>query len=423
MGGLTKVFSSTIIGSKINCLRFNKTGGSMKISNRAKEIQESPIRKLVGIANETKKKGRHVYHLNIGQPDIHTPDAFYKNINEFADKVLSYGPSDGLPELKEAMIDYFSRYDILLEPANILITCGGSEAISFAFAAIGDAGDEIIIPEPFYTNYNGFATFSQLKVVPVETKAEEGFHLPDMSQIEAKITGKTRAILINSPNNPTGTVFTKDEITGLAELAKKHDLFLLADEVYKEFIYDGKKHFSILELKGMEDHTIVMDSISKRYSACGARIGAVISKNKEVVQSILKFAQARLCPPTLGQIGAIGAYRLPPDYFKKVLAEYQKRRDILFDILTSNKGIILRKPKGAFYIMAKLPIDDSDEFAKWMLGEFDVNGETVMVAPGAGFYSTPGKGKQEVRIAYVLETRKLEIAGKIILEAIKAYHS
>lgn len=395
----------------------------MNISNRAKEIQESPIRKLAGIANETKKKGKHVYHLNIGQPDIHTPEAFYKNINEFADKVLSYGPSDGLPELKEAMIAYFSRYYIFLVPDNILITCGGSEAISFAFGAIGDAGNEIIIPEPFYTNYNGFATFAQLKVVPVETKAEEGFHLPDMSQIEAKITSKTRAILINSPNNPTGTVFTKEEITRLAELAKKYDLFLLADEVYKEFTYDGEKHFSILELKGMEDHTIVMDSVSKRYSACGARIGAVISKNKEIIQSILKFAQARLCPPTLEQIGAIGAYRLSPDYFKEVLAEYQKRRDILFDILTSNRDIILRKPNGAFYIMAKLPIDDSDKFAKWMLGEFDVNGETVMVAPGAGFYSTPGKGKQEVRIAYVLETQKLEIAAKIILEAIKAYHS
>ena len=395
----------------------------MKISNRAREIQESPIRKLAGVAIETKKKGRQVYHLNIGQPDIQTPAAFYKNINEYADKVLSYGPSDGLPELKQAMIDYFSRYEISLEPGNILITCGGSEAISFAFAAIADAGDEIIIPEPFYTNYNGFATYLQLKVVPVETKAEEGFHLPPISQIEAKITGKTRAILINSPNNPTGTVFTKDEITALAELAKKHDLFLLADEVYKEFTYDGEKHFSILELKGMEERTIVMDSVSKRYSACGARVGAVISKNNEVMRVILKFAQARLCPPTLGQIGAIGAYRLPPDYFKEVLAEYQKRRDILFDILTTDKDIILRKPKGAFYIMVKLPIDDSDEFARWMLAEFEVKGETVMVAPGAGFYSTPGKGKQEVRIAYVLEIQKLETAAKILLKAIKAYSS
>lgn len=395
----------------------------MKLSTRAKEIQESPIRKLAGIANETKKKGTHVYHLNIGQPDIHTPAAFYKNINEFSGKVLSYGPSDGLPELKEAMIDYFSRYDIHLEPGNILVTCGGSEAISFAFAVIGDAGDEIIVPEPFYTNYNGYATLANLKIVPVETKAEEGFHLPDLSMIEAKITAKTRGILINSPNNPTGTVFTAEEITGLAQLAKKHDLFLLADEVYKEFTYDGQKHFSILELKGMEDRTIVMDSISKRYSVCGARIGAVISRNKEVMQSILKFGQARLCPPTLEQIGAIGAYRLPQDYFKDILLEYQKRRDLLFQVLTSNPDIVLRKPKGAFYIMAKLPIDDSDEFARWMLGEFDVNKETVMVAPGGGFYSTPGKGKQEARIAYVLESQKLKTAAEIILKAVDAYRS
>jgi aspartate aminotransferase len=395
----------------------------MKLSIRAKEIQESPIRKLAGIANNTKKKGIHIYHLNIGQPDIQTPEAFFANIKEYGDKVLSYGPSDGLPELKQAMIEYFSRYDIHLQPGNILITCGGSEAISFAFSAIGDTGDEIIVPEPFYTNYNGYATITHLKMVPVETKAEDGFHLPDISEIEAKITNKTRAILINSPNNPTGTVLTKDEINSLAQLVKKHNLFLLADEVYKEFTYDGEKHFSILELKGMEEHVIVMDSISKRYSACGARIGAVISKNKELMTAILKFAQARLCPPTLDQIGAIGAYQLPHEYFKKSQEEYQKRRNLLFDILTTNKDIILRKPEGAFYIMAKLPIDDSDEFARWMLEEFNVNGETVMVAPGAGFYSTPGKGKQEVRIAYVLESKKLKTASEIILQAIETYNS
>jgi len=394
----------------------------MKLSKRAQEIQESPIRKLAGVANQAKNKGIKVYHLNIGQPDIQTPDSYYNNIKNFSDKVLSYGPSDGLPELKSAMIDYFSRYEIQLEPENILITCGGSEAILFAFGAIGDTGDEIIVPEPFYTNYNGYATFSNLKIVPVATKAEEGFHLPPLDEIEAKINSKTRAILINSPNNPTGTVFTKEEITGLAQLAKKHDLYLLADEVYKEFTYDGEKHFSILELEGMEDRTIVMDSISKRYSACGARIGAVISRNRELMQAILKFAQARLCPPTLGQIGAIGAYRLPQEYFKEILSEYQRRRDVLFEILTSNNEIILRKPKGAFYLMAKLPVDDSDEFAKWMLGDYNKNGETVMVAPGAGFYSTPGKGKQEVRIAYVLEEKKLKTAAEIILDALQSYN-
>lgn len=395
----------------------------MQISKRAIETQESPIRKLAGVANEAKKRGTHVYHLNIGQPDIATPEVFYKQVKEFSDNVLSYGPSDGLPELKEAMCQYFSNYNIDLVPENIVIATGGSEAISFTFNVIADPGDEIIIPEPFYTNYNGYASVSNLKIVPVETLAEKGFHLPPISEIESKITPKTKGILINSPNNPTGTVFSKDEITQLGELAKKHNLFLIADEVYKEFTYDGEKHFSILELKGLEDRAIVVDSISKRYSACGARIGAVICRNKEVTQSILKFAQARLCPPTLEQIGAIGAYRLPLDFFTDILAEYQKRRDILCNILTSHKEIVLQKPKGAFYIMAKLPVDDSDKFAKWMLGDFDVNGETVMVAPGAGFYSTPGKGKQEVRIAYVLETAKLEKAGKIILQAIEKYNS
>ncbi len=394
----------------------------MKLSKRANDIQESPIRKLAPIATAAKAKGTHIYHLNIGQPDIDTPEAFMQNVRDYSEKVLAYGPSDGLPELKDAMIQYFSNYNISLNPENIVITVGGSEAVSFAFKVIADQGDEIIVPEPFYTNYNGYSTLAGLSLVPVETVAENGFHLPDIAEIEKKITKKTRAILICSPNNPTGTVFTEEEIRGLGELAKKHDLFLVADEVYKEFTYDGQKHFSILELEGLEDRVIVMDSISKRYSACGARVGAVISRNNDVTQAVLKFAQARLCPATLEQIGAVGAYKLPMSYFADILAEYQKRRDILCDILTSNKDIVLRKPKGAFYIMAKLPVDDSDEFAKWMLGNFDVDGETVMVAPGAGFYSTPGKGKQEVRMAYVLETKKLEKAANIVLKAIEAYN-
>lgn len=395
----------------------------MQISKRAIETQESPIRKLAGVANEAKKRGTHVYHLNIGQPDIPTPEIFYKRIKEYSESVLCYGPSDGLPELKEAMCQYFSHYNIALKPENIVVTTGGSEAISFTFNVIADPGDEIIIPEPFYTNYNGYASVSNVKIVPVETLAEKGFHLPAISEIEKKITPRTKGILINSPNNPTGTVLTKDETSQLGELVKKHNLFLIADEVYKEFTYDGQKHFSILELEGLEDRVIVVDSISKRYSACGARIGAVISRNREIIQSVLKFAQARLCPPTLEQIGAIGAYRLPITFFKDILLEYQKRRDILYKILTSNQEIVLQKPRGAFYIMARLPVDDSDQFSRWMLGDFEVNGETVMVAPGAGFYSTPGKGKQEVRIAYVLETAKLEKAGKILLQAIEKYNS
>jgi aspartate aminotransferase len=394
----------------------------MDISDRARECQESPIRKLAGFSNDAKARGVHIYHLNIGQPDIPTPEAFYKNINDFSGKVLAYGPSAGLPELKEAMIDYFAHYNIPLEKEHICITVGGSEAVSFAFAVIADNGDEVIVPEPFYTNYNGFATLTGVKLVPVVTEAETGFHLPDTSEIEQKITNRTRAILICSPNNPTGTVFTEEEIRRLGHLAKEYNLFLVADEVYKEFTYDGEKHFSILELEGLADRVIVMDSISKRYSACGARIGAVMSRNTDVMQSILKFAQARLCPATLDQVGAIGAYRLPMDYFKDIKKEYQERRDILCDILTTNKDIVLRKPKGAFYIMAKLPVDDSDNFARWMLESFNVDQETVMVAPGAGFYSTPGKGKQEVRMAYVLETHKLEKAAKIFLQGIEKYN-
>jgi len=395
----------------------------MNISKRAIETQESPIRKLAGVAVETKKRGIRVYHLNIGQPDIDTPDVYYKNIHNYTEKVLSYGPSDGLPELKTAMCSYFSRFNIQLEPWNINITCGGSEAISFAFSVIADVGDEVIIPEPYYTNYNGYASLAGLKVIPLETKAEQGFHLPSRQEIESKITPRTKAILVCSPNNPTGTVFTKEEITMLGEIALQRNLFLIADEVYKEFTYDGLKHFSLLELKGLEDRVIVVDSISKRYSACGARIGALISRNKTVMAAVLKFAQARLCPPTLEQIGAIAAYNLPANFFDPILEEYRKRRDVMCEALVGNKDIVLRKPTGAFYIMAKLPIDDSDEFARWMLEEFNDNGETVMVAPGAGFYGTPGKGKQEIRIAYVLETQKLKRAGEILLKAINAYNS
>lgn len=393
----------------------------MDISKRAREIQESPIRKLAAIATETKKRGTHIYHLNIGQPDIDTPPAFFEQITEKHSKVLAYGPSDGLEELKESMIDYFLRFQIKLEKHNICVTTAGSEAILFAFNAIADPGDEIVVPEPFYTNYNGFATLASLKLVPITTLAENGFHLPDMAEIEKRITPRTRALMICSPNNPTGTVFTQREIEQLGELAKKHDLFLIADEVYKEFTYDGSKHFSIMELPDMAERVIVADSVSKRYSACGARIGAVISRNGEIMKAILKFAQARLCPPTLEQLGAIGAYRLPADYFTDILLEYQKRRDILCDILTSHPGIVLQKPQGAFYIMAKLPINDSDDFARWMLESFQIDNETVMVAPGAGFYSTPGKGKDEIRIAYVLESEKLARAGKILLQAIDSY--
>ena len=393
----------------------------MNISQRAQNIQESPIRKLTAIANAAKKRGTTVYHLNIGQPDIHTPEVFYQKIYDYEEKVLSYGPSDGLEALKVAMVNYFAFFEIILEPKNIVIATGGSEAISFAFNAVGDPGDEGIVSEPFYTNYSGYASQCGLKIVPVTAKAENGFHLPAISEFEQKLSPRTRAVLLCSPNNPTGTVYTPDELRAIGDFARKHDLFLIADEVYKEFTYDGKVHFSVLQLSGLEDRVIVVDSISKRYSACGARIGAVISRNESVMKGITKFAQARLCPPTLEQVGAIGAYELPHDYFKEVMAEYQKRRDILYSILTSRQEIILQKPEGAFYIMAKLPIADGEIFARWLLNEFSDNNETVMIAPGEGFYKTPGRGKDEVRLAYVIETPKLERAARLLLLALDQF--
>ena len=393
----------------------------MKISKRARQVQESPIRKLAGIANETKKRGIRVYHLNIGQPDIQTPPEFFNEIRAFGEKVLAYGPSDGLDILKEAMIGYFSQYGINLGKTNIVVSTGGSEAVSFAFEVVADPGDEIIVPEPFYTNYNGYASLQNVKLAPVTTLAETGFHLPPISEFEKKINKKTRAILLCSPNNPTGTVYSEQEIRAIGELVKAHDLYLIADEVYKEFTYDGKTHFSVLQIAGLEDRVIMVDSISKRYSACGARVGAVVSRNADVMAAVLKFAQARLCPPTLEQVGAVGAYRLPLSYFKGVMDEYQRRRDILFSILTSHPKIVLQKPEGAFYIMAKLPVPDADAFARWLLAEFADNRETVMVAPGDGFYSTPGKGKDEVRLAYVLEAVKLERAGRLLLKALEQF--
>lgn len=393
----------------------------MTISQRAQHIQESPIRKLTALANAAKKAGRTVYHLNIGQPDIPTPPAFMERIVAYKEKVLSYGPSDGLEALKTAMIRYFEHFQIKLEVKNIVIATGGSEAISFAFNAVGDPGDEIIVSEPFYTNYSGYASQCGLKIVPVTAKAEDGFHLPPIAEFEQKLSPRTRAVLLCSPNNPTGTVYTADELKAIGEFVRKHDLFLIADEVYKEFTYDGKVHFSVLQLEGLEDRVIVVDSISKRYSACGARIGAVMSRNEEVMKGITKFAQARLCPPTLEQVGAIGAYDLPHNYFDGVMAEYQKRRDILCSALQSHPHIVLHKPEGAFYIMAKLPIQDGEIFARWLLNEFHDNGETVMVAPGEGFYKTPGRGKDEVRLAYVIEAAKLERAARLLLTALERF--
>ncbi len=393
----------------------------MIVSKRARSIQASPIRKLAAFAGAAKKRGVKVYHLNIGQPDIATPEAFMASVRNFSDPVLSYGPSDGLPELKETMVHYFARYGIALDQEQILITTGGSEAISFAFSVVADPGDEIIVFEPFYTNYNGYATLANVDLVPVTTLATEGFHLPADQEITSRITPRTRAILICSPNNPTGTVFSEEEIRRLGEIARNHNLYLIADEVYKEFTYDGLSHFSVLQLAGLEDRVIVVDSISKRFSACGARIGAVMSRNSEVMAAVMKFAQARLCPPTLEQAGAIGAYSMGAEYFDSIRVEYTKRRDILFSILTSRPDIVLCKPEGAFYLMAGLPVKDADHFATWLLNDFSDQNETVMLAPGNGFYSTAGRGQNEVRLAYVLDAPKLERAGQILLRALERY--
>ncbi len=395
----------------------------MNLSQRALTIQASPIRKLAPLMVEAKKKGISILHLNIGQPDIATPEAYWQALKNYQDPVLSYGPSDGLPELKQAIVSYFSRYDISIETADVLVTTGGSEAISFAFAAVGDFGDEVIVPEPFYTNYNGFATLAGLRVVPVTTRAEEGFRLPPIEVVEKAITPRTRAILVCSPNNPTGVIFTPDELAGLAGLAKKHGLFLIGDEVYKEFTYEGAKHTSLLQLEGVSDRVIVVDSISKRFSACGARVGALISRNRDVMEAALKFGQARLCPPTAEQVGAIAAYRMDPSYFDPIRLEYQTRRDTLLAGLTRSPDVILRKPQGAFYMIVKLPVKDTNDFARWLLTDWQVDGETVMVAPGDGFYATPGLGGNEIRVAYVLEADKLERAARILLQGMERYLS
>jgi aspartate aminotransferase len=396
----------------------------MRISQRAVAIQESPIRKLAPLAAKARKRGLSIYNLNIGQPDVATPPEFLRAVGGFNDKVLAYGPSDGLPELRAAMVDYFTRYEIALEPRDVLITNGGSEAILFAFNVVADDGEEIIIPEPFYTNYNGYAAMANLRIVPVRAHAEDGFHLPPSEAIEAAITPRTRALLVCSPNNPTGTVLAWEELERLAELAQRHDLFLIADEVYKEFTYDGRRHRSVLELPDVRDRVIVVDSISKRFSACGARVGAAISRNRDVMAAMLKFGQARLCPPTLEQLGAVAAYRLDESYFEAVRAEYQRRRDVLFEALTRDPGIVLRQPRGAFYMIVKMTgVEDSDAFAEWLLTDHAVDGHTVLVAPAGGFYATPGAGVDEVRMAYVLEVPKLERAAAVFLAGLERYRA
>ncbi len=393
----------------------------MHISKRGIEIQASPIRKLKPFAERAEERGIHVYYINIGQPDIPTPQPVWDALKNFNEEVLSYGPAQGFLELRQAIADYFVGFNIPLTYENVIITIGGSEAIYFSFSIVADPGEEIIIPEPFYTNYNGYAASANVKIVPLSLKVEDGFRLPPSEEIEARINPKTKAILLCSPNNPTGTVYSSEELERVIDIVEKHDLFLIADEVYKEFVYDGISHKSILEYEDIKDRVIVVDSISKRFSCCGARIGALVTRNKEVYQGALKFAQARLCPPSIEQKAALAAYRMGRDYFNPVREEYQKRRDILYEGFKEIPGIIMDKPQGAFYIIARLPINDSEHFVRWMLTDFHLDNETVMVAPAQGFYSSPGRGKDEVRIAYVLKEKDLRRAIVVFKEGLKKY--
>ena len=393
----------------------------MDISDRGRTIQASPIRKFKPYADNALKKGIKVYFLNIGDPDVPTPRPVMEAFHSFNDPVLAYGPAQGFLELRQAVADYFARYNIPLAANNVIITTGGSEAILFAFCVVGNPGDEIIIPEPFYTNYNGYASIASIKIVPLPLRVEDGFRLPPRAEIEAKITPRTKAILLCSPNNPMGTVYTEEELGRVAAIVKERGLFFIGDEVYKEFVYDGAVHKSILEFPDIEDRAIVVDSISKRFSCCGARIGAVITRNCEVFDAVLRFAQARLCPPSVEQKAALAAYQMGTDYFKPVREEYQRRRDVLYEGLKSIPGVVAYKPQGAFYITVKLPIKDCDHFVVWMLSEFNLNGETVMVAPASGFYATPGKGLNEVRLAYVIEVEKIKRGLEILRAGLAKY--
>jgi len=391
------------------------------ISKKGMAMPESPIRKLVPYAEEAVKKGRTIYQLNIGQPDIKTPAKALAAVKSNDIEVLSYSHSAGFESYRTKLAAYYQKNDIDVSAQDIIITTGGSEALLFAMGTIADADDEIIIPEPFYANYNGFATSSGVKVVPVQSNIEDSFALPAISEFEKLITPKTKAILICNPGNPTGYLYTKEEISQLAEIVKKHNLFLVADEVYREFAYDGAKHYSIMSIPGLEENAIMIDSVSKRYSMCGARIGCIASKNKEVMKTAMKFAQARLSPPTYAQIASEAALDTPQDYFDEVIEEYTSRRNTLIKGLEGIEGVIVANPKGAFYCIAQLPIDDAEDFAKWLLQSFHLNNETVMVAPAAGFYSTPDTGLNQVRIAYVLKEDDLKRAVEILKAALKEY--
>lgn len=392
-----------------------------KVSNKGVHMPASPIRKLVPYAEAAKKLGRKIYHLNIGQPDIETPEVMMDAIRNTDIKILEYSHSAGFESYRKKLAGYYSGFNINIDHQDIMITTGGSEAIEIAMMTCFNEGDEIIIPEPFYANYNGFSCAADVKVVPVKSYIETGFALPPISDFEKLITPKTKGIMICNPGNPTGYLYSKEELESLKQLVIKYDLFLLSDEVYREFCYDGKEYVSVMHLQGIENNVVLLDSISKRYSACGARIGALISKNKEVMSTAMKFAQARLSPPTFGQIGAEAALETPKSYFDKVQKEYVERRDLVIEALNKIEGVFCPKPSGAFYCIARLPIDNSDKFCQWLLESFEYEGQTVMLAPASGFYSTPGSGQNEVRLAYVLNKESLTKAMLCLDKALKVY--
>ena len=393
-----------------------------KISNKGQEMPESPIRKLVPYAEAATKKGRKIYQLNIGQPDIKTPQGALDAVKNHDIEVLSYSHSAGFESYREKLAGYYQKTSLPVEKEDIIITTGGSEALLFAMGSITDPGDEVIIPEPFYANYNGFATASGVKIKPIQASIDDGFALPPISEFEKLITDKTKAILLCNPGNPTGYLYTKEEVKQLADLALKHDIFIVSDEVYREFAYEGAVHHSIMSIPELAENAIMVDSVSKRYSMCGARIGCLVSKNKEVIATAMKFAQARLSPPTFAQIASEAALDTPQEYFDDVIEQYTYRRNLLVEGLEKIDGVKVAKPKGAFYCIAELPVKDADDFARWLLEEFEDDNETIMVAPAAGFYSTPNTGKNQVRIAYVLKKENLERAIVILEKALKQYN-
>ena len=384
-------------------------------------MPESPIRKLVPFAETAKKLGKKVYHLNIGQPDIKTPEIALEAIHNFSDKLVEYSHSAGFESYRIGLSNYYQNLGVDVNQDDVIVTTGGSEALLFALNSCLDNGDEIIIPEPFYANYNGFSTSAGVKVKPIATSIDDGFALPAIEEFKKLITTNTKAILICNPGNPTGYLYSKEELETLRDIVIKHDLFLIADEVYREFAYDGNEHYSVLNIEGLDQNTIVIDSTSKRYSMCGIRVGCIISKNKQLMATAMKFAQARLSPPTFGQIAGEAALQTPQSYFNEVSAEYVSRRDVLIEGLNEIEGVVCPKPKGAFYAIAQLPVDDADKFAQWLLEDFELDGETIMVAPAAGFYSTPNTGTNQVRIAYVLNKESLQISIDILAAALKAY--